>query len=59
MNIMRRFFWDDDGATAVEYAIMLSLILMVAFTAIATLGSNTGNLWGRIESGFQSASVGQ
>jgi pilus assembly protein Flp/PilA len=31
----------EDGPTAVEYAVMLALIIVVCITAIASLGSNT------------------
>jgi pilus assembly protein Flp/PilA len=30
----------DDGPTAVEYAVMLALIVVVCIAAITTLGSN-------------------
>ena len=36
----RRLLRDEDGPTAVEYAIMLALIIVVCVTAITTLGSN-------------------
>ena len=35
-----RFLRDEDGPTAVEYAVMLALIIVVCITAITTLGSN-------------------
>ena len=34
---------NEDGPTAVEYAVMLALILVVCITAITTLGSNANN----------------
>jgi pilus assembly protein Flp/PilA len=34
------FLKDEEGPTAVEYAVMLALIIVVCVTAIATLGSN-------------------
>jgi pilus assembly protein Flp/PilA len=33
----------EDGPTAVEYAVMLALIIVVCITAITTLGSNASN----------------
>ena len=33
----------EDGPTAVEYAVMLALIIVVCITAITTLGSNANN----------------
>jgi len=34
------FLKSEDGPTAVEYAVMLALIIVVCITAITTLGSN-------------------
>jgi pilus assembly protein Flp/PilA len=33
----------EDGPTAVEYAVMLALIIVVCIAAVATLGSNASN----------------
>jgi pilus assembly protein Flp/PilA len=38
-----RFLKDEDGPTAVEYAVMLALIIVVCITAITTLGTNAQN----------------
>ena len=35
-----RFLRQEDGPTAVEYAVMLALIIVVCIAAITTLGSN-------------------
>jgi pilus assembly protein Flp/PilA len=37
------FLRDEDGPTAVEYAVMLALIIVVCITAITTLGTTTSN----------------
>ena len=37
------FLANEDGPTAVEYAVMLALIVVVCITAITTLGSNAQN----------------
>jgi pilus assembly protein Flp/PilA len=34
------FLKSEDGPTAVEYAVMLALIIVVCITAITTLGTN-------------------
>ena len=36
---VRQFLVEEDGPTAVEYAVMLALIIIVALTAITTLGT--------------------
>jgi len=38
---MRRFLTSEDGPTAVEYAVMLALIILVCFVAIRSVGTNT------------------
>ena len=37
---MQRFLTSEDGPTAVEYAVMLALIIIVCLTAMNSLGSN-------------------
>ena len=37
------FLKDQDGPTAVEYAVMLALIIVVCISAISALGSNASN----------------
>jgi pilus assembly protein Flp/PilA len=37
------FLKQEDGPTAVEYAVMLALIIVVCIAAISALGSNTSN----------------
>lgn len=35
-----RFVRREEGPTAVEYAVMLALVILVAFTAVALFGTN-------------------
>ena len=37
------FLKREDGPTAVEYAVMLALIVVVCISAITTLGKNANN----------------
>ena len=39
-NMLLSFMKKEDGPTAVEYAVMLSLIIVVCISAITTLGKN-------------------
>jgi pilus assembly protein Flp/PilA len=39
---------EERGATAVEYAVMLGMILLVVIGAVASLGTTTDNLWAKI-----------
>ena len=38
-----KFLKAEDGPTAVEYAVMLALIIVVCIAAISALGSNASN----------------
>jgi pilus assembly protein Flp/PilA len=44
INFLRR----EDGPTAVEYAVMLALIIVVCIAAISALGSNSSNTYNYI-----------
>lgn len=39
-NLFAEFISREDGPTAVEYAVMLALIIVVCITAITALGTN-------------------
>jgi pilus assembly protein Flp/PilA len=39
---LKRLIVREDGPTAVEYAVMLALILLVCLVAIRTFGTTTG-----------------
>ncbi len=39
-NSIKRFLVSEDGPTAVEYAVMLALIVIVCLTAIQAVGTN-------------------
>jgi len=39
-SLLVRFISDDNGPTAVEYAVMLALIIVVCVTAVTALGTN-------------------
>jgi len=40
----QRFLIEEDGPTAVEYAVMLALIITVCFSTITALGVNTSQV---------------
>jgi pilus assembly protein Flp/PilA len=44
------FLKREDGPTAVEYAVMLALIIVVCLAAIATLGSNANTTFSEVGS---------
>jgi pilus assembly protein Flp/PilA len=50
------FISREDGPTAVEYAVMLALIVVVCITAITTLGSNAKTTYTTVGTKLQSTS---
>ncbi len=42
-NSIRKFLVSEDGPTAIEYAVMLALIIVVCLAAITTLGSSANS----------------
>ncbi len=55
MTKLLRFLTEEDAATAVEYAVMLALVIMACLTAITSVGQQTAQLWGNNNSGLMSA----
>ena len=53
LQSVARFLQREDGPTAVEYAVMLALIVVVCIAAITTLGSNANSTFS-----FVASSVG-
>jgi pilus assembly protein Flp/PilA len=45
---VKNFLSAEDGPTAVEYAVMLALIIVVCIAAISTLGSNASNTFSNV-----------
>ena len=57
MKLFSRLFRDEEAATAVEYAVMLALILGTIVGIIGTVGAQSGGLWGGITSDLQAAGL--
>jgi pilus assembly protein Flp/PilA len=45
MKFIKRLLSEDSGATAVEYAVMLALIIGVCIGAIGLFGSTASGSW--------------
>jgi pilus assembly protein Flp/PilA len=54
----RGFLSDEDGATAVEYAVMLAMILVVCIVAIGQLGRQNSMLMDSNNSAIRNALTG-
>ena len=55
-NCVVDFCKREDGPTAVEYAVMLALIIVVCLTAITTLGTNANSTFVTVGNKIGSAS---
>ena len=45
---IRRFLASEDGPTAVEYAVMLALIIIVCLTAISSIGTEANTTFSTV-----------
>ena len=55
---VQRFLKSEDGPTAVEYAIMLALIVIVCLTAIQAIGTNASAAFQDIANDLDSVRTG-
>ncbi len=45
MNILKKLYRSEQGATAIEYGLILALIAVAAIVAISGLANTTVNMW--------------
>lgn len=55
-SLLRRFYQDEGGATAVEYALMVALIALVVISAVTTLGTQSSAKFSAAASGIANGS---
>jgi len=48
LNSIKRFVVSEDGPTAVEYAVMLALIIVVCLAAVSAVGSNANARFNKV-----------
>ena len=53
---LKRFLVSEDGPTAVEYAVMLALIIVVCLTAIQAIGTNANTTFNSVGTAIGGAS---
>lgn len=53
---VQRFLASEDGPTAVEYAVMLALIVIVCLTAIRSVGENAADTFTSVAGQMATAS---
>ncbi len=56
---VQHFLLSEDGPTAVEYAVMLALIVIVCLTAIQAIGTNAANAFNDIATDISDARSGK
>ena len=57
-NVVKKFvsfLKKEDGPTAVEYAVMLALIIVVCIAAITTLGKSASSTFNTVNTGIAPA----
>jgi len=57
MKKLMKFFKDEDGATAVEYGLMLALIAIVIIGMVILVGRETCNTFNAVGSALGSANA--
>ncbi|RLT01475.1 MAG: Flp family type IVb pilin [Planctomycetota bacterium] len=50
VSSVKRFIVSEDGPTAVEYAVMLALIIVVCIAAVSAVGSNANAKFNKVSS---------
>ncbi|MBB77044.1 MAG: Flp family type IVb pilin [Planctomycetaceae bacterium] len=55
---IRRFVVSEDGPTAVEYAVMLALIIVVCLAAITTVGESANDTFQNVANQLSTTSGG-
>lgn len=58
MHWALKFFREEHAATAVEYAVMLALILTAIIASIASVGQGTGGMWSGNKAAFEAVGFG-
>jgi pilus assembly protein Flp/PilA len=56
LNQIMRFVKEEDGATAVEYGLMVSLIAVVIIVAVTSIGTNLNTKFLAVAAGIANAS---
>lgn len=52
---LNRFVREDDGATMVEYGLMVALIAVVCIAAVTLIGTSLSGLFGRVSNNVSNA----
>ncbi len=53
MELVRRFWLEQDGQDIAEYAVMLAVILVIVVGTVRLIGSNANNVFSSVASSIQ------
>ena len=54
-HLLKRLFRDEHGATAVEYGLILAMVVLAMLVALSGVASESTNMWGNVSSKSQAA----
>jgi pilus assembly protein Flp/PilA len=54
LSQVKKFLKSEDGPTAVEYAVMLALIIVVCLTAVNSIGTNANTTFTNVSNSLGS-----
>tara|TARA_B100001057_G_scaffold404266_1_gene416800 strand:- start:220 stop:405 length:186 start_codon:yes stop_codon:yes gene_type:complete len=57
-EFLKRLLRDSRGATAVEYGLILALIVIAMVSALQGLADSTIDMWGGVDEKYQAANNG-
>jgi Flp pilus assembly pilin Flp len=52
-DLLRKFWWHDEGQDIAEYAVMLAVILVLVVGTVRLVGSNANNAFSSVASSIQ------
>jgi pilus assembly protein Flp/PilA len=55
LNVIKRFVREEEGATMVEYGLMVALIAVVCILVVAALGQQLGLTFNKVQTEVKSA----
>lgn len=57
-EIFKRLLRDTRGATAIEYGLIISLIVIAIISAMQSFANSTISMWGNVEEAYETANNG-
>jgi pilus assembly protein Flp/PilA len=57
LNLIKRFVREEEGATMVEYGLMVALIAVVCIVAVTALGTSLENIFTKTEAAVTKAAL--